>query len=99
VFNAMSQFHLGNLEAAEASAREGVKLDRAHVYPDAEYTLGVILGARGDYKGAAEHLRNYLLLAPNSPNAETVRKQLARAEELAAARPAGGQATPQQPSP
>ena len=99
VFNAQSNFRLGNMEAAEASAREAIRLDRGHVYPEAQYTLGVILGARGDYKGAAEHLRYYLLLAPTSPNAETVKKQLARAEELAAAWPAGGQAAPRQPSP
>ena len=94
VYNAESNFRLGNLEAAESSAREAIRLDPRHVYPEAEYTLGVILGTRGDYKGAAEHFRNYLRLAPTSPNAETVKKQLARAEELAAAKPAGEQVAP-----
>ena len=97
VFNAMSQFRLGNLAVAEASAREAIRLDRGHVYPEAEYTLGVTLAKRGDYKGAAEHLRKYLQMAPNSPNAETVRKQLARAEELAAAKPAPEQVAPRSP--
>jgi hypothetical protein len=74
--------------------RKSIQMGTERVFPEGEYRRGVVLGARGDYKGAAEHFRNYLRLAPNSPIAETVRRQLARAEELAAAKPAGGQVAP-----
>jgi len=87
VYNAMSNFHLGDAKAAEASAREAVKLDTGHAFPEAEYTLGVVLGANGDYQGAVEHLRNYLKIAPNSPSAEAVKRQLAVFEQSAAAAP------------
>ena len=77
--------------------RKAIQMGTDRVFPEGEYRRGVVLGARGDYTGAAEHFRNYLRLAPNSPIAETVRKQLARAEELAAAKPAAEQVAPRSP--
>lgn len=94
VFNAISNFRLGNAEVAEASGRQAIKLDKGHIFPEAEYTLGLILSSRGEYKEAAEHLRNFLRLAPNSPGAENVKKQLADLEQGLGTPPAGGPATP-----
>jgi tetratricopeptide (TPR) repeat protein len=81
VLNAVSHFRLGNAQPAEASARQAIKLDTEHAYPEAEYTLGVILGARGQYAEAVEHLRSYLRIFPNSPAAEAVKKQVAEFEQ------------------
>ena len=83
LLNAVSNMRLGNVEQAEASARQAVKLDTRHTYPEAEYTLGLILASRGAYKEGAEHLRSFLQLAPNSPGAEGVKQKLLEFEKAA----------------
>jgi tetratricopeptide (TPR) repeat protein len=94
VLNAMSNFRLGDLKGAEASAREAIKLDGGQTYPEAEYTLGITLGSQGDYNGAVEHLRRYLELVPNSPGADAVKKQLTEFEQLTKAAPPSAAAAP-----
>ena len=88
VYNSIAQFNLQNLDAAEKSAREAVKLDTTHRFPDANRVLGVILARRGDFEGAAENLKAYLKLAPNGSAAQLAKDQLIRIEELAKATPA-----------
>lgn len=95
VLNAVSNMRLGNAEAAEASARQAVKLDTNHVDPRAEYVLGAILDGRGKSSEAAEHLRTYIQLDPNSPSAEVARKRLAALGQAAGATPAASQPHPQ----
>jgi regulator of sirC expression with transglutaminase-like and TPR domain len=51
-------------------------------------SLGVALGNLGDYQGAAEHLRTYLQVVPDSPSAGAVKRQLAEFEQLAKTAPA-----------
>ena len=62
--------------------RQTEKLDSRHEFPKASQLLGVILAQRHDYLGAADELRNYLKLAPNSPEAPEVRAQLEQVEKL-----------------
>jgi len=81
-FNAIANFNIGNLGAAELEARQTEKLDTRHEFPKASELLGVILAQRHDYLGAADELRNYLKLAPNSPEAAEVRVQLEQVEKL-----------------
>lgn len=88
VFNSIGQFNMQNMDAAEKSAREAVKLDTAHRFPDANRVLGVILARRGDFEGAAENLKIYLKFAPNGPEARTAKEQLAKIEQAAKATPA-----------
>jgi regulator of sirC expression with transglutaminase-like and TPR domain len=90
IFNSVGQFNLQNMEAAERSARAALKLDPAHRFPDSSRMLGLILARRGDLEGAAEHLKAYLKLAPNAPEAQMAKDQLSRIERLAKATPAGG---------
>ncbi len=94
LFNAMGNLRIGDMKAAAASAQKAVKLDPEHAFPEAEYTLGVALGNLGDYKGASEHLRVYLQVAPNSPGAEAVKQQLAEFEQMAKSAPAAAPAAP-----
>ena len=84
-FNAVANFNVGNLGVAELEARQTEKLDTRHEFPKASQLLGVILAQRHDYLGAADELRNYLKLAPNSPEAPEVRAQLDQVEKLTAA--------------
>jgi tetratricopeptide (TPR) repeat protein len=87
-FNAVAQFNMKHMDAAERSAREAVKLDTAHHFPDANRLLGVILAGRGDFEGAAENLKIYLKLAPSAPGARMAKEQLAKIEQSAQATPA-----------
>jgi Tfp pilus assembly protein PilF len=87
VLNAIGSFRVGDAKTAETSAREALKLDTEHAFPEAEYTLGLALGVQGDYKGAVEHLRNFLKLIPDSPSAGAVKNQLADFERRLAAAP------------
>jgi tetratricopeptide (TPR) repeat protein len=88
VFNSIGQFNMQNMDAAEKSAREAIKLDTTHRFPDANRVLGVILARRGDFEGAADSLKVYLKFAPNGPEAQMAKDQLAKIEQLAKATPA-----------
>lgn len=82
-YNAAANYNLKKPDDAEASARQALKLDTAHRFPQAAHILGLILYQKNDYAGAAEQLRNYQQLAPNAPDAEQVKEQLAELERLA----------------
>ena len=80
--NAMANLRLGHLDAAERSAREAIRLDSANHNPRTSYVLGLVLAEKQEY-GQAVHLLNaYLRAAPNAPDSETVRKQLANIKQL-----------------
>lgn len=74
--NAIVRFHLKDLDGAVTSATEAVRLDPNHAYPDSERVLGTLLEGKGDYTGAALHLRKYLELEPKAANAGAVRNQV-----------------------
>jgi tetratricopeptide (TPR) repeat protein len=78
-YHALANYGLHRLDAAEKSARQAVELDAAHEMPHAEHLLGTVLAAKGDRRGAVEHLTKYLEAAPKAPDAEAVRKRI---EEL-----------------
>jgi tetratricopeptide (TPR) repeat protein len=82
-YNAVANFNLNNLDAAEKSAKEACALDKQHRLPKIEHLLGVILARRGDFVNAAQHMKSYLTLAPNARDAETVKKQMAEMEKSA----------------
>lgn len=76
--NAIANIMLQNTSAAEKSAREGLRLDTTHQYPESEYALGLVLYSQDDRKGAEEHLQKYLDLSPGGPNAAGAKNQLAQ---------------------
>jgi Flp pilus assembly protein TadD len=76
-FNAVANFNLHDVDAAEKSAREAVRLDTRKSLPKCQQLLGLILVQKKDFAGAAEHLRAYVEMAPNAPDAADIRKQLA----------------------
>ena len=83
-YNSVANYNLRNLDAAEKSAREALKLDGQHRFPKIDRILGVILAQKNDLQGAARHMRNYLQLDPKAGDAELVKKQLAEIENLVA---------------
>ena len=83
MLNAIANYNLGNKEEAEKSAREGISRDPAHRYPRMIYLLGVLQSQRQDFTASAASLRDYLKYAPNGPDADQIRKQLAEVEKAA----------------
>jgi len=86
-FNAIASASLGNLDVAEKSAREAVKVDASHQFPRAEYLLGLILMDKHDYDGALSLLRNYIQRSPNAPDSERIKTQISQIEILARTQP------------
>jgi tetratricopeptide (TPR) repeat protein len=85
-FNAIANAQLNKLDAAERSAREAVKLDTQKQNPRSYYILGFILAQKQDFAGAADCLRTYLKEAPDSKDADAVRKQLGEIDKAAQAK-------------
>jgi len=81
LINAMANYHLQNLEAAEASARKARLLDAEQRLPVAHLLLGTLLLRKQDYSGAAEGFRAFLKAAPGSPDAPAIRVQLQEIEK------------------
>jgi VWFA-related protein len=77
VHNAVARYHRNDLDGAEKSAREAVRLDRKRLVPRAEFILGTVLSAKHDYTGASSHLQQYLRLEPKAADAEAVRTRIA----------------------
>ena len=83
MFNATANYYLGKKDEAEKSAREGISRDPAHRYPRMNYLLGVLLSQKLEFAASAENIREYLKYAPNAPDADQIRKQLAEVEKAA----------------
>jgi len=84
--NALANYRLSNLDAAEKSAREALRLDTRKEYVATLHLLGVILAQKKDYPGAAEQLKAYLKEAPQASDVATVKGQLAQVERVLAAK-------------
>ncbi len=83
-YNAVANYELKNTAAAEKSARELVKIDTLHEYPQAERMLAGLLLDKADYSDSAQHLRAYLNLVPNASDAAQLRQTLSKIEQAAA---------------
>ncbi|HXB73507.1 MAG TPA: tetratricopeptide repeat protein [Candidatus Acidoferrales bacterium] len=83
-YNAVANYNLKRMEAAEQSAVQAEKLDTRHLMPQVNQLLGMLAAIRKDYTAAAAAFRNYLKIAPDGPEAATVRSQLVEAEKIVA---------------
>jgi tetratricopeptide (TPR) repeat protein len=73
---AVARYELKDLDGAEASAKESLRLDQKKKGFRAEFVLGRTLAAKGDLAGAREHIAKYLELDPNPPDVELIRGYL-----------------------
>jgi predicted negative regulator of RcsB-dependent stress response len=82
-YNAVANYSLRRLPAAEKSARAAQRLDTRRQYPQITRLLGDILALQRQYAEAADEFRRYLALAPGAADAPGVRKRLEDAEKRA----------------
>jgi len=86
-YNALANYNLGRMEAAEKSLRSAESLDTRRQYPPIAHLLGDILTLHRQYPEAAAAYRRYLAIVPQAPDAPAVRKALEDVEKLAVAPP------------
>jgi tetratricopeptide (TPR) repeat protein len=82
--DAVANFNVKKFDVAEKSAREALKLDPMHGKPEEDRLLGLILASAGRFGEALEELKIYLKFAPEGPDAEQVKGQIAQIEKLQA---------------
>jgi Tfp pilus assembly protein PilF len=80
--NAAANYNLQKFEPAEESAKKFKALDTQHTHPDVCLLLSYLYSGRQDYAAAAREIREYLVLAPNSPDAESLKNDAKRFEDL-----------------
>ena len=76
LYEAIARYQTKDIDGAEASAGEALRLDRKHDVPRAEYVYGLILEAKHNYSSAGEHMSRYLDLDPKATDAKTVRTRI-----------------------
>jgi Flp pilus assembly protein TadD len=81
-FSGVAHYNLGDMDDAEKNVRKFLSLDSEHRRPVAALYLGDILARKQDFAGAAQQARNYLAMAPNAPDADSVRAKLKKLEEV-----------------
>ena len=85
-YDAVANLKLGDSAAAERSARETIKLDAHRRFPHVEQILGMSLAYQDNFAEAAIHLKKYLELLPQAPNAGQVKQHLAQVESALVAK-------------
>lgn len=83
--NSAANYELKKVDKAEKSVLQGLRLDVRNAIPKMQYLLAAILTLKKDYRGAAEHIRNYLRLSPHAEDAQVAQKQLQQLEKLSGA--------------
>ncbi len=80
--NAAANYNSQKFEAAEESAKKFKVLDTQHTHPDVCLLLSYIYSGRQDYAAAAREIRDYLIISPNAPDAESLKNDAKRFEDL-----------------
>jgi tetratricopeptide (TPR) repeat protein len=80
----IGQYNLQQFDAAEASARGGLKVDPDHRVPRLEHLLGLVLAGRKDYVQASEHMRLFMKYSTQPADQAEGQKMLAEIEKRSA---------------
>lgn len=81
-FNSVANYYLKDFDAAEKSARQGIRVDDDHQVTKLQYLLGMVLLQKHDYQHAAEAMQQYLQFAKQPAEVEQAKKQLAEITRL-----------------
>lgn len=85
--NGVANYYLHNLDAAEKTVRQGVRVDDGHSIPKLQYLLGMILLQKHDFAGAEDALKQYLRLTKQPAEIAEAQKELGEIEKLSATTP------------
>jgi tetratricopeptide (TPR) repeat protein len=85
-YNAVSNYNLAKYEDAEQSARKYKSVDTEHKHPDVNLLLSSILEIKKDYAGAAQEIREYLQIVPDSPKTDELKFRLKTLDDLSVAK-------------
>jgi Flp pilus assembly protein TadD len=80
--NAAANYNSQKFAPAEESAKKFKALDIQDTRPEVCLLLSYLYSGRQDYAAAAREIREYLTLAPNSPDAESLKNDAKRFEDL-----------------
>jgi tetratricopeptide (TPR) repeat protein len=80
--NAVANFMLNRMDAAEESGLKAEHVDLIHPIPQLHILLGEIFARKSDYVTAISELQAFLTEVPNAPNANQVRRRLAELQKL-----------------
>ena len=81
-FNAAANYNAMKFDAAEDSAKKYKAMDTQHTHPEVCILLSHVFSRKEDYAGAAREIRDYLAVAPNSPESESLKGDAKRFEDL-----------------
>jgi tetratricopeptide (TPR) repeat protein len=82
--NGVANYYLKNLDDAEKSVRQGVRVDEAHQIPKLQYLLAMIFLQKQNYQAASEHMQLYLSLAQHADDIDLAKKGLAEIQKSSA---------------
>jgi VWFA-related protein len=77
VLSAVALYQMRDFDSAQAQIDQAIRLDKRRELPRAEYILGLILEAKGDYPTAGQHLRTYVQQHPRAKDVAAVNQRLA----------------------
>jgi Tfp pilus assembly protein PilF len=80
--NAAANYNSQKFAPAEESAKKFKALDTQHSHPEVCLLLSYLYSGRQDFAAAAHEIREYLVLAPNSPDVESLKNDAKRYEDL-----------------
>jgi Tfp pilus assembly protein PilF len=81
-YNAAANYNVQKFDPAEENAKKFKAMDTQHGHPEVSLLLANLLSRKKDYAGAAQQIRDYLAAAPNSPDAESLKTEAKRFEDL-----------------
>ena len=80
----IGRYNLQQFDAAEVSARSGLKVDPDHRVPRLEHLLGLVLAGKKDYVQAAEHMRAFMKYSTQPADLAEGQKMLTEIEKRSA---------------
>lgn len=82
LLNCVGHYSLRKYDTAEASAREGIKIDEVHQFPKLQYMLGIVLIEKRNFAEASDMMRQYLQLSSAPDDIAEAQKQLGEIARL-----------------
>jgi tetratricopeptide (TPR) repeat protein len=81
-YAAVAEYNLDQFPASYQNAQKARTLDPQHRVPKIELVLAQLEVLRSNFTGAADHLRTYLEIAPNAPDTDKVKADLAKLQQM-----------------